>query len=358
MRPKARVIVCVFIAALILLTGFAVSHAADKPTIKIGWSLPLTGDLGWIGEGMRDAALLAKDEIGASNYNWEFIFEDDKLDPKNTATVGNKFIHIDKVDATVAVGGSCGGAMSKLADQNKIVNFSVTTEPSVEEGDMNFGHWTPLPEQNIVLVQQIEKRGFKKVASFVNISLNDYVSIHKDLAQRIKFVASGEVQNDQKDFRTEIAKVLKADPDIIILCLRAPILDMLTRQLRELGYKGRLTAIESFAASKEKDLYEGEFMVGGAEQTNFFSKAFQDKYNKEPKIGAANAYDIVKLVVFAVENSGVKGKPTTKQISDSLKKINYYPGALGTLRVQESGRVWSAATVQMIKDGKVIHIEP
>ena len=358
MRITTRVIISVLVAAAFLLTGFAVSEAADKPTIKIGWSIPLTGDLGWIGEGMKQAVELARDEIGATNYNWEVLYEDDKLDAKTASTIANKYVHVDKVDITVTAGGSCGNALAKIADRNGILNFTITTDPGVTEGVNNFGHWTPLPEQNIVMVEQVKKRGFKKPAAFVNVSLSDYVAIWKDLGTRIDLIATGEIQNDQKDFRTEIAKVLQSKPDLIFTILRPPLLEILTKQLRELGYKGALTSVESFAASKEKELFEGEFFVGGAETTQWFRKNFEAKFGKEPGIGAANAYDIIKLLVFAVENAGVKGKPSIEQISASLKRVNYYPGALGTLRIQPNGRVWSAATVQMIKNGEVIHIDP
>ncbi len=361
MRETVKIIIGILVAVIVMSAGHVFSMSGKpraKQTIKIGFSIPLTGDIGFIGEGMRDAALLAKEEMGETKHNYELLFEDDKLDPKIDATVGNKFISIDKVDVIVSAGGGSGGVLSKLADQNGIIHFAVTVEPTVTEGDKNFAHWTSNPDQNSVMADQIKKRGFRRPAAFLNVSLNDYVSIYNDLKTRVDFVTMEEVQNGQKDFRTAIAKVKQARPDIIAVILRTPELEILTKQIKELGLNVPLTAIESFAVSKEKELYEGEFFVGGAEPSHGFVEEFRKKYGRDQTIGAPNAYDIVKLVITAAENVKSSSKPTPGQISASLKKIKNFNGALGVLHVKSNGRVFSKPTVQMIKDGKVIHIEP
>ncbi len=361
MKLTTKILTFLLVTLMVLSAGlvFAMSGAPkDKATIKIGFSVPLSGNLGFIGEGMRDAAILGKEEMGATKHNYELLFEDDKLDPKIDATIGNKYISIDKVDVMVSAGGGPGGVLSKLADQNGIIHFAVTVEPTTTIGNNNFAHWTSNEEQNTMLAEQIKKRGFKEPAAFLNVSLNDYVSIHADLKTRINLVATGEVQNGQKDFRTEIAKVKKTNPDVIILVLRTPELDILTKQIKELGLNVPLTTIEAFAASKEKELYEGEFFVGGAEPAHGFVDAFKKKFGKDQNMGAPNAYDIVKMIITAAENVKTSGKPTTDQISAELKKIKNFDGALGKLHVKPNGRVWSPPTVQMIKNGKVVHIDP
>ncbi|NOZ69508.1 MAG: ABC transporter substrate-binding protein [Deferribacteres bacterium] len=361
MRQAVRIFAGMVAAAVIMSAGYVFSMSGKpevKPTVKIGFSIPLTGDIGFIGEGMRDAAILAKEEMGETKYNYELLFEDDKLDPKIDATVGNKFISIDKVDVIVSAGGGSGGVLSRLADQHGIIHFAVTTEPSVTKGENNFAHWTSLPEQNSVMAEQIRKRGYTRPAAFVNVSLNDYVSIYNDLKTRVDFVGTQEVQSGQKDFRTEIARIKQARPDIIVLILRTPELEILTKQIKELGLDVPLTAIESFAVSKEPELFEGEFFVGGAEPSHGFIEAFRKRFGKDQTIGAANAYDIVKLVITAAENVKSSSRPTPDQISAELKKIRNFKGALGTLYVKPNGRVYSRPTVQMIKNGKVVHIEP
>lgn len=289
MNKTAKIILGVIIAAMIVSAGY-VFFMNGKPemneTVKIGFSIPLTGDIAFIGEGMRDAAIMAREEIGETRYNYELLFEDDKLDPRIDATIGNKFISIDKVDVIVSAGGGSGGVLSKMADLNGIIHFAVTVEPTVTEGENNFAHWTSNSDQNSVMAAQIKKRGFSRPAAFLNVSLNDYISIYDDLRTRVDFVAMEEVQNGQKDFRTAIARMKQAGPDIIALILRTPELEILTKQIKELGLNVPLTAIESFAVSKEKELYEGEFFVGGALPSQGFVKGFRNKYGRDQTIKA------------------------------------------------------------------------
>jgi len=358
MSKTARVILYVFVVIMIMTAGQSVSiSSTEKDTVKIGFSIPLTGDIAFIGEGMRDAAILAKEEMGNTKHSYELLFEDDKLDPKIDATVGNKFISIDKVDVIVSAGGGSGGVLSKMADQNGIIHFAVTVEPTVTDGENNFAHWTSNPDQNTVMANLLKKKGYKRPAAFLNVSLNDYVSIYNDLKTRVDFVTMEEVQNGQNDFRTAIAKIKQSRPDVIAIVMRNPEMDILTKQIKELGINVPLTCLESFATSKEPELYEGEVFVGGAAPSHNFVDSFRKRFGRDQTIGAANAYDIVKLIITAAENAKTSSKPTPDQVSASLKQIKDFDGALGTLRVKPNGRVYSKPTVQMIKNGKVIHLD-
>ncbi len=82
------------------------------------------------------------------------------------------------------------------------------------------------------------------------------MKIGDDLKTRVDFAGTQEVQSGQKDFRTEIARIKQARPDIIVLILRPPELEILTKQIKELGLNVPLTAIESLAVSKEMELLE------------------------------------------------------------------------------------------------------
>ena len=118
MSKTVKIILSVIIAVMVISAGyvFSMSKRPDvKETFKIGAVLPLTGNVGFIGEGFRNAMLLAKEQLGDTKYNYEIIFEDDQHDPKLTAGAANKFISIDKVDAIVSLGDSTAPAVSPLA---------------------------------------------------------------------------------------------------------------------------------------------------------------------------------------------------------------------------------------------------
>ena len=96
----------VALAMSALLAGSA-AFAAEP--IKIGFPIPLTGEIPKVGEGSRFAAEMLKDEINAAGglevggvkYPLEFIYEDNESKPESAVNVTMKLIERDKVLALV-----------------------------------------------------------------------------------------------------------------------------------------------------------------------------------------------------------------------------------------------------------------
>ena len=93
--------------ALSLFVGQA-AMAAEAP-IKIGFPIPLTGEIPKVGEGSKYAAEMLKEEINAKGglkvgdkmYPLEFIYEDNESKPESAVNVTLKLIERDKVMAIV-----------------------------------------------------------------------------------------------------------------------------------------------------------------------------------------------------------------------------------------------------------------
>src|SRR4051812_44226626 len=113
------IVVVIIIAATI---GFQASNKAQngKPTIKIGITLPLTGDVARLGESVKNSLILAKSDLPATKYNYELVFEDDQFKPALGVTTANKLINIDKVSALVSFGSPVGNVISPIAEKSKI----------------------------------------------------------------------------------------------------------------------------------------------------------------------------------------------------------------------------------------------
>lgn len=335
--------------------------ADDKPVFKIGVVYALTGDLAFLGEGMRDALLMAKEELGDTKFDYEFIFEDDQLNPKLTVGAAKKLVSIDKVDAIFSLGSDTGTVVSGLARKADIVHIGVAIKPDVTKGEHNYSHWIP-PEVEVgALVDELQRRGIKKLG--IIRSMYEGFVVHMDVMHKlikntdIEIVTDQAFQVGEKDFRSLIAKAKQSDPEIYLLLAMSPGLEIVTKQMREAGINTPLTAIESFEASKEVDLFEGYWYVSAAEPKARFGNAFTKKYGKAPSVGAPNAYDSFNLLVSAVEKAGSTKVPSADSISRELKKIKNYDGALGSLTVREDGRVLSEAAVKLVKNGKFVPAE-
>ncbi len=364
MSKTTRIILSVVITAVVFFMGqvFSVSKAAVKETFKIGVSTPLTGNVGFVGVGMKNAMLLAKEKLGNTKYNYEFIFEDSQFDPKVAASAANKLISIDKVDAIVTVGHG-GPIVSPLATKHNIIHFSISIQPWLAEGDNNFLHWAPSKELNRLLVEEMQRRGIKKVGVFRTVSFEGWQVYMDDFLNRIKntdikMVSDQTFQDGTKDFRSMIAKAKPSQPDIYLLLAQTPELEILAKQIKEAGITTPLTSIESFEATKEVELFEGYWYVSAIAPTSDFTSSYKQKYHDKPPVASANAYDIVNLIVTAVEKTGSSSskKPSTEKISKELRKIKNFPGALGKLVVGDDGIVLSGVQLKIIKDGEHVAI--
>ncbi|MEK7390909.1 MAG: ABC transporter substrate-binding protein, partial [Patescibacteria group bacterium] len=95
------IIVIIVVLGGILFTKNSSNLQTDKTAIKVGVIIPLTGDLAIIGEELKKGIDLAISELQFKGLNITAIYEDDRFDPKVTATAANKLLNIDKVNFAV-----------------------------------------------------------------------------------------------------------------------------------------------------------------------------------------------------------------------------------------------------------------
>jgi branched-chain amino acid transport system substrate-binding protein len=348
------------IAAGVLIFAAPV-WAAGKPVVKIGVSAPLTGDAAHIGEGLRQAMTLARDNLPAdTKYDYHLVFEDDMLDAKRAATAANKLINVDKVDAIVSISSGTGGVVSPIAGQSRLVHFGIASAQDVADGDYNFIHWTPPAGEARVMVQELQKRGIKSIsAMYLNqqgvMAIRD--ELNKEIAAApIKIISDQTINAGEKDFRTAIEKAKAGNPDLYLVIFFTPELEIIIKQLHEAGIGNNITSIEAFGITEQKSAVEGLWYVDSAEADTAFSQRFHEKFGKDPAFGSANGYDVFNLIVRGYEKADAPAgvKPSQDSVIKALHQVKGYKGALGKLTIDEKGVVLSPAAVKVIKDGKSV----
>src|SRR5690554_2397990 len=99
----ALVLVVIAVILVLALTGVFTKGGGER--VKIGVVVPLTGPVAVYGEGVRDGALLAIDEIneagGVNGIKLVPVVEDNKADGAETSNVMNKLITRDGVAAII-----------------------------------------------------------------------------------------------------------------------------------------------------------------------------------------------------------------------------------------------------------------
>lgn len=354
-------VVAVIPIILGIISVVANKNVEAKPTVRIGVTLPLTGDVAMLGQNSKAALLLAQEQLSENTkYNYEIVFEDDQFKPQIGASTANKLISIDNVSVLFSFGSPVGSVVSPIAEKSKIphINF-FASDMSVADGDYNFVHYTPPYKDSEVFIRELNNRGIKTVVFFGqqdNPGVGAIIAaFEKDIKNTdIEVLSNQKFNTGTRDFRTQIAAVKNLNPDIYVLQATSPELETLTKQLREAGIQTPVTTMEAFEFSSELSLFEGMWYVNAADPQQWFVDLFIKKYPEDtPKFGAANGYDAFNLIVKAAEDVGDgKTVPSREEIRDALSKIRGFDGALDdNLSVDENGIVVSDAVVREIRNG-------
>lgn len=341
-----------------------VTDVSAKPTIKIGVSAPLTGNVAFLGEGMRNAVTLAKESLpGELKYNYEFVIEDDGFEAKRQISSINKLINIDQVDAFATLASGAGNIATPIAEGKKVIHIGIASDPSIAKGEYNFIHWTPPAEEAKLFVSELQKRGLSRVA-MLGANIQGITAVMDEVEKQVQGTNIQIVSKDifnfgEKDFRTLIAKAKATNPDVYVPVAFSPELEIVAKQLQEAGITQPITTLESFELTDQPQLFEGKWYVNAADSSEAFRSAYSKRFSKEPALAAANTYDIVNLIVRAAESAETAGatRPTTEQIKNALYQVKISDGALGNLTVNSDGFVVTKAVVRMIKDGKPMTVK-
>ncbi len=354
------IVICLFFVGGIYIVATK-KDLENNNIIKIGVIAPLSGNMASLGEGVRNGVLLAYDSIKNTHYKYELIFEDDQLDPKKTASAINKLINIDKVDAVISFTSGSGNVIAPIAETNKIIHFGIANDANIAKGEYNFIHWTPPAEKAKLFVEELKKREIKKISS-ITLNQQGALATHSAANEYLKktdieIVGDELIMKGDTDFKTVILKAQKGNPDIISIKAFSPELELVIKQIKDLGITTPLTSIEAFSWAKNKELLEGSWYVDAGDPSLQFKQLYENTYKTTITQGAPNSYDIIKLLVYAIENVKTNNRPTADEIIKNLHIIKDFSGAMGSLTIDTDGIVVSKADVYEIRDGKQVLLE-
>ena len=360
---KWLITVGVLVVLVIIVSLFTDNKpiASSDETVKIGISLPLTGNIANIGIPTKEAILMAKEAIDkkrGNKFNYEIIIENDAFEAKKGAMIANKLIYTDKVDALISAFSTIGNIFSIRAEEAKIPHISFgASDTNIATGDYNFMHWTMPNRQVSKLIEELKKRNYTNVG-IITANQSGAIALLEEIKPRLEenniFYTDQVVNDGEKDLRTTITVMRQSNPQIYITLLFSPTLEMFTKQLKELGENKPLTSIETFNFTEDKSLFNNQWYIDAAEVDDKFAEEFKDKTNIETSYAIGNAYDSLMLFYNAFESYKGEGKPSKEYIKDYLINIKDYDATVGKISADDNGIFQSEAIVKIIKNGKSI----
>jgi branched-chain amino acid transport system substrate-binding protein len=365
--------IIIFIALAIVLVVTQTKREPEE--IKIGAILPLSGEGAKYGMATKRGIDLALEEInrngGIHQRKIIIIYEDDRGEPKSGVSCINKLIQIDKVPCILGpIYSSVALAVAPIAEREKTVLLSpaASTPALTRAGDYIFRNvLSDLYEASALAKFVYTHLGFRRVSIlYIN---NDFGLGHKEsFASKFetlggRIIATESFEQDATDFRTQLTKLGKANPEAIFL-VGYREMGRVLRQSSELGTNLRFLSISMF---EDPEILE---IAGGAAEGVYYSLQtfdpqsaeeiirkfvlnFKSVYNQEPDIFAGLGYDAMNLLAIALE----KGGSDPEKIKNTLYTIKDFPGVTGKTTFDQNGDVQKTVSIKKVENGHFIWVE-
>ncbi|MBF8187558.1 amino acid ABC transporter substrate-binding protein [Nonomuraea sp. K274] len=367
--------------------GAAQSPGQQQGPVKIGISLPLTGDFSEPGKGIQEGYQVWADRVNAKGgllgRKVELIFRDDASDPNRVSSDYESLITQDKVNlvfgpfssrlvipaAKVAESYDMlfvqpAGAAKEVFEQGLKRLFYAA--PAIADDHYNYlaDHITGLPP---------DQR--PKTAAYA--SLDDPFAQGTAYGLRDKLVAAGirtvvdEVYPPETtDFSPIAAKIAAAKPDLVVGGTQFEDSVGLVRALQELKVQPKLAAfstgptLEEFPAAVKGAAEHIISPVGWSATSTFTGNAdmvkrYKEMFGGEPNEDAANGYTVGQVVEAAV--TAAKCVDPAKECQDKLTehlRTGSFDTVVGPLSFDDQGRPEQAHMIQQYVDGKIEIVLP
>ncbi len=342
----------------ILFTIFTIPSLsyADQKKIKVLAILPLSGEMAALGDSGKSGMLLALEK----SPNVDLQFEDDSGAPKNTVSALQKHLATEMPSIVITASSGTSKAIAPILENKKIPLIAIATDEEISKNKkyaVNF--WVTPDEEARLLIKESLRRGYKNIALFTTIHPGT-MSIKRKFTEAnngsLNVIVDEEIAPDLKDFRSIITKFKSQTKnnkiDAIFTNLFFGQIGLFSKQLRELGVKQDLFAIELFEDENEVKASNSalidQWYIQADDASGEFLKTYSEKFPKSTSFGAANGYDAVMLINKAIS----EGKSSSEDLNNFIHSVKDFNGAIGVFSSTNDNRFTLPAAVKVVtKDG-------
>lgn len=332
-------------ASLLTFGAFSTASAQD---IYVGYQLPLTGSQSQYGEMFRNAANIQLERFnaagGVGGRKVQIVYEDSKSDPKEAVNIARKFVDDKRI---IAVLGDFASGPSMAAGEvygkEGMAQLSQTaSHPDfLKVSTWQFRNVVTQAQEGPFMAQWVKESGVNSVAVIGlqnDWGLSATGEFKKGFEKLGGKVTALEVFNPgTRDFKAILTKVSQTKPQAIYLAMFYEEGALMLQQIKQLNINAKLFSSGPLYAPKLLELAgptaEGlkmstAFMVDHPSQNvQSFVGEYKKRYNGEPNMFAAQAFDAVGIMLEALKRTGPTA--TRAQVRDALAATAKYPGVTG-----------------------------
>jgi branched-chain amino acid transport system substrate-binding protein len=373
---KLAVLMGVFI-----VTAFALAPLAwSADTIKIGFNIPLTGDIPKVGESSKYAAELRLAEIngagglkvGDKTYKLEFIYEDNESKAESATSTALKLIAQDGVLAMIGPQASKQAIPAgEVANANKTPMISPwsTNPKTTENRPYVFRACFLDPFQGPVIAKFASEEFHAKKAAVLFDIASDYPKglseFFKEAFEKINgagsVVAYETFTTKDKDFSAQLTKIVNSGADVLFTPQYYDEVPLIVKQAKELGWNKPILGSDSWGSAElmklcgdacKGDFFSTHYAAAGAKgATKEFIDKFNAKYGYVPDDVAALTWDAINLLCTAVQSTGGLTGNIDKDrdaVKDKLTQVKDFDGITGKMTFSPGGNPTKCAVIVKI----------
>lgn len=360
-------------AGAALLAALCLACGRREHPLKIGALVPLTGAEASFGHSTRQGYELAVAEQnargGVLGRRIRLVLADDQGDPAEGAAGCTRLIATDRVAAIL------GPAMSSVAlasapiaqsEQVPMVTPTASHPKVTEMGDYIFRICFTDAFQGALGANFAWDDLLARRAACLCDGGNDYSRGLADCFKTTFAARGGQVSMEShapgaREFRSQVARLLAAKPDVLYLPGFVHEVALIAREARRQGYHGPLLGGDGWESARLAEL------GGDAVEQGFYTthcarddphprvqahvRNFQARYQAPPDALSILAYDAACVLMDAIARAGAADGPAVQQ---ALMRTEFQ-GVSGPIRFDAHRNPRKSATIMQIQKGRPIY---
>lgn len=315
MSKNTKLIIGIII--IIIIVGGIWYGVSRKPkeeeVVKVGAILPLSGQLAFLGNSELKGFELAVNEFNeeSKDLKVELLTEDSKADPTEAVTALNKLINVDGSKIIFNSLSPTSSAIVPISSDKNVLTIlvSVLSSSFTKQSDLVFKFYPDVTHFAEKISDHLKKGSIEKVALLIyNIEPGEI------FIERFSSIYDGEIvgierfNREDSEFRTQITKIKKTNPEAIIF-IGYPTNDVFfLNQMVEMNFKipiilqlANYPSVNGGASESLKILEPVSVWYTFLEESNKeFVNNYKNSFNIEPDAEAAYSYDAMKILLEAV----------------------------------------------------------
>ncbi|MBW2202519.1 MAG: ABC transporter substrate-binding protein [Deltaproteobacteria bacterium] len=355
--------------------------------IVIGSHQDLSGPIaGWgtqVKMGLEMRAREINEAGGICGRKIRLVIEDNAYDPKKAIMVTNKMISRDKVFCFIGnMGSPTAGATKPIISRKKIPQMFPLTAASLffdPYDRYSFGGWVPYYDQARILVKYfVEKKGYKKIGLMYQDDEMGAIMkkgvVDELKAEGLKLTAAESYKRGATEFSSQIAKLKKADVQVVILATVIRETVGALKEAKKLGWK-----VDMAGMSPAYNIYvpllckkagfspDGFYSTGQAPypypdsprpNVREWYKRHKEWFGKNPDLPTTAGYAALDFFAKAAEKAGCD--LTREKLIDAMESMGTVPddnfGGPSTTFTSTNHQGTFEAILFQIKNGRWVQI--